>query len=40
MRRRKPDIIKMRELLGRELTPLAEGIRKTIAPRAPAWQES
>jgi UDP-glucuronate decarboxylase len=39
MSRRKPDITKMRELLGRELTPLAEGISKTIAPRAPAWQE-
>jgi UDP-glucuronate decarboxylase len=40
MRRRKPDITKMRDLLGREPTPLAEGIRKTIGPRAPAWQES
>ena len=40
MRRRKPDITKMREVLGRELTPLADGIRKTIEPRAPAWQES
>jgi UDP-glucuronate decarboxylase len=40
MRRRKPDITKMREVLGRELTPLTDGIRKTIEPRAPAWQES
>jgi len=40
MRRRKPDITKMREVLGRELTPLTDGIRKTIEPRTPAWQES
>jgi nucleoside-diphosphate-sugar epimerase len=31
MQRRKPDITKMRELLGRELLPLEEGIRKIIA---------
>lgn len=31
MQRRKPDITKMRELLGRELLPLEEGIRKVIA---------
>lgn len=31
MQRRKPDITKMRELLGRDLLPLEEGIRKVIA---------
>jgi UDP-glucose 4-epimerase len=40
MKRRRPDISKMRELLGRELTPLAEGIRKMIAPRNLTCQRS
>jgi UDP-glucuronate decarboxylase len=40
MRRRKPDIAKMRELLGRELTPLSDGLRKMIAPRDLACQRS
>lgn len=31
MQRRKPDITKMRELLGRDLLPLEDGIRKVIA---------
>jgi UDP-glucose 4-epimerase len=31
MTRRKPDNTKMRELLGRQLLPIAEGIKKTIA---------
>ncbi len=33
MTRRKPDITKMRQLLNRDLTPVAEGIRKIIAVR-------
>jgi len=31
MQRRKPDNTKMRELLGRDLLPLEEGIRRIIA---------
>lgn len=34
MTRRKPDITKMRELLSRDLTPVAEGIRKIIDCRS------
>ncbi len=40
MSRRKPDITKMRELLGRDMTPLSEGIRKTLGWRIPACRES
>ena len=40
MSRRRPDIVKMRDLLGRELTPLAVGIRNTIRLRMPLCQES
>jgi UDP-glucuronate decarboxylase len=40
MKRRKPDITRMRDLLGRELTPLSEGLEETIASRAAACQKS
>jgi UDP-glucuronate decarboxylase len=40
MSRRKPDITKMCELLGRDLTPLSEGIRKTLGWRIPTCRES
>lgn len=33
MTRRKPDITKMRELLSRDLTPVADGVRRIIAMR-------
>jgi UDP-glucuronate decarboxylase len=39
MTRRKPDITKMRDLLGRELTPLSEGIRTMLGSRVAAWRE-